>query len=143
MARRLYRIQPTTPVQAMQTFQVATPPTTHTRPASCWEVECEPFKNGWITRVPAGSDLETLVRRQGRKWSGAYRDGAEMVFQFAPETPCFKADTHVVSLERPAFYIVRGGDWRANTGLIRRHTRGEDWVEHMQESLDSLGGRGA
>lgn len=149
--RQVHRFPAKLPVSTMQTYAIKAPRITHTRPATCEEVGCPQFLKGWITKVPIGSkyhnDLKQAVgkhpqdgiRRDGREITGIGSPEAE--FLFNPGTPCFKASTHRKKLDRPELYLVRGGDWRANTGLIRRHTKPEHWVEDMQTTLDRVGRR--
>ena len=135
----------------MQTYRVASPRSTHTRPATCVEYGCKERRSGWTTVVPAGSpdpraytadyvravargDIDGIRRPCTERRAG---DGL-VAFTFPPETTCFRQSTHRVSLERPEFYLVRGGDWRGSTGLIRRHVgprAAEHWVEDMSTSL--------
>lgn len=135
-----FRLPPQGPAAAYQTFSVVTPPgPDHWRPASCEEVDCEFWANGWQTRVPrtAGAMLNT-IRTSGRPYLERVEE-AEVVFTFGPGTTCFRASTHQVKLGRPELFIVRDGDWRGNpTGTFRRHTRPDDWVEHMQDHLGKL-----
>ena len=130
-----FRITPSAPASMFQTYSIRQPEETHTRAATCDEVGCTAYALGWITRVPAGSALEAAVRSSGRRWSGAVvADGAEVAFTFPPGTACFRASTHRASLDRPATFVVRGGDWRGNpTGMRRVHQRPEDWVEDFAE----------
>ncbi len=143
--RPVQRIQPRLPVRLMQTFKVSRPLATHTRPATCEEVQCPDFINGYQVRLPFADDRITLLK------AAAYGrvDGMQRAIHevtcigdaertFILSGPCLKATTHRVSLERPENYLVRGGDWRANTGLIRRHTRPELWVEDMSETFDAV-----
>ncbi len=136
------------PVSAMQTYQISSPRTTHTRPGSCEEAKCKPWKNGWLTIVPKGSPQESLLRSLiGRHAAdGLVRHATEepdagdgMVgFRFEAGNPCFKASEHRVSLNRPELYLVKDGDWRGSRGLIRRHGKPELWVEDMQETFDAV-----
>lgn len=146
--RPMNRLQPVLPVEKMQTYRVASPISTHTRPATCEEVGCPQFLRGWVTKVPIGSPEHQMMkqilsrhspdklRREAKDITSIGSPNAE--YLFPPGTPCFKASTHRKSLDRPEMYLVRGGDWRGNTGLIRRHTRPEHWVEDSQESFDKL-----
>lgn len=136
--RRLNRVQPVGPVQVYQTFQAAAPLSTHWRKATCAEVDCAHYINGWATTVLAGSDDEALIRRAGRAFVVERQQGGFLRFVFHAGQPCFKAHQHKVPLERDPLFIVRGGDWRANTGLIRQHTRGVDWVDHFATHQDQL-----
>ena len=149
--RPINRYAPALPVKAMETYAIKSPRSTHTRPATCEEVGCKPYLAGWITVVPKGTQQEATVRSLlGRHAAdGLVRHAKEetssgdtvATFRFEAGQPCFRASTHRVSLERPELYLVRGGDWRANTGLIRRHTKPEHWVENMQETLDAVARR--
>lgn len=144
--RPIQRVNPALPVQAMQTYRVASPVQTHTRPATCPEVGCRHYTNGWKTIVPVGSEHEADVRNAAAGLLDGYRrhfterragDGL-VEFTFEAEQFCFRVTAHRKSLQRPEFYTVRGGDWRANTGLIRRHTRAEHWVEDFATHQDKL-----
>lgn len=133
-----FRIQPQGPASAYQTFAIRRPQQPDAWvPASCEDVDCEHWRNGWVTRVPTGSELANAVRTAGRRWVSLIvnADGTT-TFSFAAGTPCFKASQHR-QLRRPDIpdlFVVRGGDWRGNpTGERRVHTRPDDWVEHFQE----------
>lgn len=149
--RPINRMPAALPIGAMQTYRVSSPRSTHTRPATCAEVGCAAYLKGWVTTVPRGSDQERALRQYVGRHApdGLRRDGKEVTaigspnveFLFNPGSPCFKASTHRVSLQRPELFLVRGGDWRANTGLIRRHHRPEHWVEDMSETLDKVARR--
>lgn len=146
--RPINRVFPKIPVHKMKTYRVASPRSTHTRPATCEEVNCRQWKRGWVTRVPIGSPMHDMLKQVVGRHSpdGIRRDGKEITsidsveaeFLFNPGTPCFKQSTHRKRLDRPELYIVRGGDWRANTGLIRRHTKPEHWVEDSQETFEGM-----
>lgn len=144
--RTLSRPEPRLPVQAMDTFSIKAPPSTHTRPASCAEVECEHYRHGWTKTVLAGSDDAALIRHasQGlvdghrRRYRTILLGGGMVRLEFPPEQPCFRALSHRVSLDRPEFYLLRGGDWRANTGLRRRYDRADQWVDDFATNQDRL-----
>lgn len=116
-----------------QTYSLRSPLATHFRPATCAEVRCPAYLNGWVTRVPVGSQLEGAVRSSGRRWAAEYRDGNEIRFAFEAGTSCFRESTHRVPLDRPEQFIVRTG-----TGPARLHTRPADWVEDLAEHLDKV-----
>lgn len=142
--RKLFRVQPVGPPQAYKTFQAAAPLATHWRVATCVEVDCEHYVNGWATTVLPGSVEEGLIRTSGRHWLGQEKGGPRpdengmLRFLFPPGQPCFDPMRHRVPLERDPLFIVRRGDWRANLGLIRRHKRGDDWVDDFATHQDKL-----
>lgn len=126
-------------VGAYQTFEIASPIATHTRPASCREVDCEQYTKGWTTKVFPDSDEEGWLRQSGRKWSTVTKaeDGFN-IYLFPPGQPCFRASTHRVSLERPEIYRVWPGDWRARIGEAYVHTRAANWVDQFAEHQNKL-----
>lgn len=138
-----FRFQPAGPVHAYETFQVSTSQAPeHWRRATCEEIDCEAWRFGWVTRVPAGGELEATVRSAvPGMWLTAELDGGETVFTFPPYTPCFRASQHRLPRADsvPELFVVRGGDWRGNpTGQRRVHQRPEDWAEHLHESTDRI-----
>jgi hypothetical protein len=145
--RTLTRSQPAGPVQAYITFRAAAPLATHWRPASCAEVDCAHYVNGWATTVLPGSDEEALVRQAGRVWrhqvqGGPWPDAAGFLrFEFEAGQVCFAAHRHRVPLERPPLFVVRNGDWRANLGVRRTHTRATDWVDEFANHQDKVARR--
>ena len=124
------------------------PPATHYRPASCAEIECEPFTKGWATRLDKGTQQDMIdLLKVVCAGNGADRvirpykmvdEGVSLMFIFQPGTPCFRAGVHKVPLEREPFYIVRRGDWRVNLGDQRIHANGEDWVDDFAANQDKI-----
>lgn len=124
------RIQPLAPVQAYRTFGVTAPLATHFRPATCEEVDCPGFLNGWITRATTDEQADYIRRHSGR----SFEEREPNVFLFKAGQTCFGASFHRIRIEREELYIVRDGDWRGNpTGNIRKHTRSDYWVEEFSE----------
>lgn len=145
--RKLNRIMPILPVKAMQTYRISRPIATHTRPATCREVDCPQYVHGWLTVLPLGHPMVATLRRAAtaaadlgdgikRRCVVDPESGDGMIaFRFEAGQACWKAYEHRAPLDRPENYLVRGGDWRGSTGLIRRHDRPEHWVEDMSETL--------
>lgn len=144
--RTLNRPTPGVSVDRMLTYGVKSPRSTHTKPATCEEYGCLAFnsKTGWTITLPVGSDriehVKQLMRGEldgiRRLTAKVTRDGDLVHIVFPQGTPCTRATRHRVTLNRPELYVVRGGDWRGSTGVIRRHTKPEHWVEDMQTTLD-------
>jgi len=132
-------IAPQGPVQAYKTYAVRQPLATHWRKATCEEINCPAFLNGWVTRVPWGSPEADYIiagrhRRRFKETTGI--DSAEREFMFAPGQPCWRASEHQAPLGRPPLFIVRGGDYRGNPAGDRRvHVRAEDWRDDLGEHL--------
>lgn len=143
----MFRVfNPEVPVSAYQTFTLAQPVDTHTRAATCAEVDCAHYRNGWESRIDETTDLgreqaQYIRAASGRRFVELKRDDGLTTFVFGAEQPCFRQ--HRRSLEREPFYLVRGGDHRADLGLIREHVNGEDFVDDMGNQLISLADRRA
>src|SRR5260221_21387 len=73
------RVAPLLPAHGMTTYQVAQPVQTHWRPATCAEVECPNWLNGWRVRVE-GLDPAMLhaAMSSGRKWPRAASPGRDV-----------------------------------------------------------------
>lgn len=144
--RPLNRVAPGLPVGAVKTYQILSPVSTHTRKATCDEVLCRALRLGWKSfideRTDQGAAQAYYIRHQsGRSFREERNEHGVTVFAFPPGQRCFDSDRHRVPLDRPEIYRVRGGDWRADTGLIRQHTRPELWVEDFAEHQDQIATR--
>ncbi len=144
---QIFRPAPRMGAGAYKTYALRLPKTTHYRKATCQEVECEAYANGWITKVDVSTALgqkqaKYIVDKSGRTFTDVSGQGSPIrEFVFKPGQRCF-AD-HQVSLEREPLYIVRGGDWRGNPrGEVHTHTRATDWVDdfatHQQGIVDNI-----
>jgi hypothetical protein len=129
--------------QAYQTFQVVSPKETHTRKASCEEVECESYARGWRMTLDLGTPLgvqqaQYIKHRSGRAFTVTFQEAGMVTLEFRANQPCF-AD-HRVSNGRPELYRVKGGDRRGNPlGVQTRvHDRPEHWVEEFAENQERL-----
>lgn len=128
----LFRIQPNLAPGAYQTYAYARKRDTVIKSA-CEQVGCENFRKGWMMvvdeRTPLGMAQAHYIRTQSGR---TFRDGkvstGETVFVFESGQRCF-ADHATI----PEAFWVRGGDWRADKGLIRRHKNGLDWAEDFGE----------
>lgn len=141
------RIPPQLPVHVMTSYELHQPFETHYRIASCQEVDCADFHNGWQlgydlseeVKVEAANTLAIIARKRGMIFS--YQTlGTVVTFTFQAGQECFK--THRISLERDPFAIKRSGDWRGNPrGESYTHTNLDNWVEDFQLHQDKLATR--
>ena len=131
----MFRIQPVLPVSASQTFRISSPLSTHFRKGTCEEADCGAYQNGWVTTVPVASQMEATLRASGRSWfARELNPDGTVSYHFAPGTPCFRAETHQVRLDREPRFLVQDGDWRGNpTGIVRVHRDPEGWAENFAE----------
>jgi hypothetical protein len=134
--RPLNRWDPVLPVTAMQTFTVAQPLATHWRKATCAEVDCPHYLNGWATTVLTGGPDEALIRRAGRKFVLTDADPGFTRFVFEAGQACFKAASHRVPNGRDALHVARSGDWRGCPRSDVRQMRPVDWLDKFRTDLD-------
>ncbi len=130
------RVVPAVPAWAMKTYEVASPISTHWRAATCEEVDCAHYLNGWATTVLPDSADEAAIKGSGRRWARREKTPDGFVrYEFYPGQPCFAASRHKVLVGRPELFYVRGGDWRGNPAGVptRQHVRAEDFVEDFGE----------
>jgi hypothetical protein len=137
--RPLTRIAPVGPAAAYKTYAITVPTATHTMPASCSQVDCPQYLNGWKTILDKSQEsLIRMVRCSGRSFKENV-EGTIHTFVFEPGQPCFKAAEHRIQI-RPEIYSVRGGDFRGNPlqTPTRIHKRPSDWVEDFSENVEKL-----
>lgn len=137
-------IVPMLPPGAMQTFEVDAPLATHWRAATCEEVECMAYAQGWTSDVLPNSIEEARILkaydaeiRRGAVTTSLTAEGFTR-YHFPPGTPCFRRVFHKLPLERDAIFTVRSGDWRGTDGVIRTFDRGEQWVDAFANHQDNI-----
>jgi hypothetical protein len=130
------------PPGAFKTYSLRRPPgRAFWRKATCEEFGCSAWRNGWVTRVPAGSPQAAYItgRACGRRYfETTGLDQTIREFMFEPGQMCFGAAGHRIAVEREPLYIVRNGDHRQQLPGGRQHVRGEDWRDDMAEHLDGI-----
>ena len=129
-----------------KSYSMNAPLRTHWRAATCEEVDCADYLNGFVLHCDLGTELGqkqlAFIRGDRSRSPKAEKVGGTLVdFFYPPGTECFastqKLATHRVPIGRPPVYLVADGDWRGNpTGRIRRHRNGGDWAEDFAENVD-------
>ncbi len=132
------RIEPAGPAGAYKTYQILSP---HDRDVvtACKDSNCRAWRYGWVTEVDEATELgkqqAAYIRTKAGRIFTETRDGGLTLFRFGSKQRCFAEHR-----TRPELYLVRGGDWRKNLGVIAEHTRPADWVddfgEHQQRLAD-------
>ena len=153
--RPLNRPTPILPSQAMVTYEIAAPRTSDFwRLATCEEMDCPNFLNGWavaITPDLMGEGFDDSIKASGKSYQictvgeaearfpGMSFAGAIKVFVFAPGQPCFYQGTqrHITRIDRPEIFTRAAGDYRWR-GQVYKHTRAADWVDDFGEHQDRL-----
>lgn len=129
------RIQPQGPSQAYQTFQVASPIATHYRSATCEEVDCQHWINGWAINGNALQEKDWHAIKQSKR---KYTMDSEGWLIFEAGQPCFKASTHRVAIGRPEIYRIGRGDWRSYNSRNAQQVSTEEWLDRFRTNQDKL-----
>ncbi len=96
-------------------YGLHTPVLSHRRPATCKEVECESWREGWRiladTRTELGQDQRDyfVSGKSQRHFTQLTLEDGKILFTFAPGQPCFKRGEHTISLEKAPDYRINGG----------------------------------
>ena len=138
----LFRLPPVAPVQAYRTWSLVRPANREFfRDATCEEVNCLRFRNGWrtvldLTTAQGLRTADWITRSSGRKYTLQQAEQTA-TFTFERGQRCF--EKHKLARERDPIFVVRDGDHRGNpTGRRRVHKYGVDWRDDMQENLSRV-----
>lgn len=117
------------------------------RKATCKEVDCEHFLDGWtfaVELLEKDKQLNYLARNSGRRFETRELDGKAYLV-FPPGQACFGSHLHKLPLheELPLMFVGRGDrrtfDPRTNLPRDpRQHSRTEDWVDDFANHQDKL-----
>lgn len=131
------RIAPRGRPSGWQTFSVHRPLATHWRPATCAEVRCPQYLNGWRVRVelltPKGLHNATHC---GRKYVRVEAAPGETWLVYEAGQQCFQTLHHQKPLERPELYVLRGGDWRQPGDPVELSPT--SWLDSFGENQEKL-----
>lgn len=126
-----------TPIRLLKTFAVSSPRTSHERRASCAEVECGHYLNGWASPVDTGTELGArqahyIRAESGRRFKEVATEAATIVrFEFEPGQQCFAE--HTVPLERPAVFSIKDGADKPEVV-----SGGEEWTDRFNDHIDRI-----
>lgn len=130
------------PDRMYKTYQIAAPIDTHTRKATCEEIGCTAYRDGW-TYAKSGliaEDLYELVTHAGKRYREVkLDDSAEIYLVFEPDQPCFQAASHRISLERPQFFFAgRGAGTAYSPRQATQFDNGEQWADSFAHHQDVI-----
>lgn len=138
-----FRILPLMGPDRYKTYGFARPLKTHWQQASCEDIDCQFFLEGWVTVVDESSDLGQkqayyIRHDRSRRYSESRNEAGLICFTFPPGQRCFGSGSHRQPREiLPRFY-VKNGDWRIKEPPSRFHSTPEQWVEDLSEHQDRL-----
>jgi hypothetical protein len=130
---------PQLPTGAYKTFKVSSPLATHYRRATCEEVNCEAYTNGWtINKADVTDQLMHVIKDSGRHYTEKTLElGGDIYLVFPPGQMCFAAMQHVVPLNRPEFYFAGRGDFRSfSVRRAHKYDRADQWQHDFAEVQD-------
>ena len=129
--------------ESFQTFQIVAPKDTHTVPATCEDVECAQYKNGWMMKIdistPLGQQQARYIKYDsGRSYTVHDQSDGLVTLHFRSGQPCFQE--HRRAIERDPGFRVTGGDKRGNPLRLptRVHKKPEFWVEEFAENQQTI-----
>lgn len=139
---------PALPATAVKTYAISAPLATHFRPATCAEMDCPQYLNGWRTlvdeRIELGMAQAYYIRKElGHRFRETRTETGLTAFTFEPGQRCFKSHLHRTRIERPEIFLVREGDWRGNPRgtETRRHASPADWQDDFAQHQQTLANR--
>ncbi len=117
----------------LQNFRVLLPVATHRMVATCEDVDCDHYLNGWMTVVEVDSRQDIYIRKHsGRKWT-VTKVGTQLEYRFEAGQKCFTEHTRLNG--REPFYLHETRDGR------RMH-RAQDFMEHAKQEIQKHGPQG-
>jgi hypothetical protein len=140
----VFRIDPQMPAHAYKTYAMVSPLRSHMRQATCEEVGCDHYRQGWRVHVEALTpDLLHAARTSGRRYREEHVAEGHTYLVFEAGQACFKAATHRAPIGRPPLYVVRDGDHRGNPRRTQpRQLRPDQWVDdfatHQTKLADEI-----
>lgn len=136
----LNRLPPAMRIEAYKTYNIAAPLETHWTAATCEQVDCPQYLNGWAIQLEILTPQDQyMVRTAGRKFVEHSVGPGQTWLVFEPGQPCFRAGTHMRKLERDDVYGIRAGDWRGDPtrrGLQQVST--QTWLDDSGENQQNL-----
>ena len=127
------------PAQAYQTFQIYSPIETHFRKATCEEIGCNEYLNGWALQIEQLSEEDYyLATHAGKRYRKANFGPGINFLMFESGQPCFDAASHKIKIERPEYFFNGRGDRRMFTRHGAQQMRANDWMDKLMTDVDRL-----
>lgn len=120
----------------LRQYRLSAPIKSHWRKATCAEIDCPNYVNGWSatidTSTPLGQRQARYIRyNSGRHYSeNATADGI-VTFIFPPGQTCFGSDRHRIRIDREPLYVIR------ETGKLNT-VNGSEWTERFNNDSEKL-----
>ena len=141
----LIRINPQLGPEYFKSYSWTRPLQTHWRPATCEEVRCDDFINGFEITIdkstPLGEKQYDFLTHDRERSYTVEQEGLYLYrFTYPPGTRGFAGDKHDHRLPvgREPLLSVRAGDWRKYLSPPRQHKYVDDWVEDFSENQNKI-----
>jgi len=137
-----FRLVPKVGAENFKTYGVARPIATHWRKATCKEIGCANFINGWRTTIdlntPLGQTQAKYIRdHSGRKYTVVGQMNNVVTLEFPAGQKCF--GEHKRPLEREPIFYIKGGDFRGNPmGIPTQKLRAVDWIDDFGDHQNKI-----
>lgn len=123
-------------------YRILNPIDSHFRPATCEEVSCQHFLEGWQSLIDESTNLgqkqaHYIREESGRGFTEHRSEAGLTVFTFPPGQRCFAAAQHRTNVGlRPVFAVDRVND----SGRIARrvHSSADSWGDDLHTHTDNL-----
>lgn len=140
IANQPFRIEPQMRPEAYQTYQILAPVSSHFRPATCEEINCPNYVNGWRVRADVLDEkMIHTATHSGRKFEWVRVSELENWLVFEAGQPCFNSSGHRTRIDKPELFLIRQGDHRGNPrGTEPRRLHVDDWQDDFQNHQDKL-----
>jgi hypothetical protein len=112
------------------------PTATHWRRATCEEVDCPAWREGFVVdldeRADPGMGQARFLRAHRGRWQSTEEPLPEGLtrFRFPAGQPCLHAAAHKVRADRPGLFVVARGDARPT------QLTAEQWRDDLGETLE-------
>lgn len=114
-------------------------PASHWRKATCEEVGCPHWANGWRVRIQGLTDHDFYTATHcGRKYREVQIRDGESYLEYEAGQPCFEAHKHVMEVGIEPIYLVQRGDYRQYVEHPRRHANIQNWMEDFAEHQEGI-----
>lgn len=106
-------------------------------PATCEEIDCEHYRNGWQVRVEGlPPELLHTARTSGRRYTELQVSDGVTYLAFEAGQPCFQAAAHRKTRGHSPLFVVGGRE-----GLIRKHGNADSWADDLRTHQDNILGK--
>ncbi|MCH9011289.1 MAG: hypothetical protein IIC21_11740 [Chloroflexi bacterium] len=136
-----HRVTPISALLAgMDQHRLLTPWDTHKRPATCQEIDCNEYLNGWTVVVDVTTEIGksrqyTIEHEAGRRYTKSSLEEGKVVYDFEPGQACFLQSRHTILIGRsPDHRILKAGVSNSSAhpkGRLVGHT---EWMDDYGET---------